>query len=94
MPAFLYYALWILAALAALSILLVGTAVALGQYLLCRSLRIAAARLCPKCGNPIGRGAVVAEWEIECPQCGLRFYFYPGKNRIETASVLAPPSDS
>jgi hypothetical protein len=32
---------------------------------------------------------LVAEWEIECPHCGFRFYFYPSGNKIETTSILA-----
>jgi hypothetical protein len=30
---------------------------------------------------------IVAEWEIECPHCGCKFYFYPEGNRIETVST-------
>ena len=35
---------------------------------------------------------LVAEWEIQCPHCGCKFYFYPEGNRIETESILARAS--
>jgi hypothetical protein len=112
MPQVLHYALGIVAALAAATILLTIAAVAAGEYLLRRSIRVAAAALCPGCRKPLGRWVVIAakrryarkvremvakrpemkfkiaaEWEIECPRCRYRFYFYPGKNRIETKSL-------
>jgi hypothetical protein len=110
MKTFVFYTCWAIVALAASTLLLTIAAVAAGEYLLRRSLRIAAGP-CPKCGVPIGREAalaakrqyadhvrqlvkdhpemkfrIAAEWKIQCPRCGFLFRFYPGKNRMETAS--------
>jgi predicted RNA-binding Zn-ribbon protein involved in translation (DUF1610 family) len=30
---------------------------------------------------------IVAEWEIECPNCGCRFSFYPDTKKIGTSVV-------
>ena len=32
---------------------------------------------------------IIAEWEIECPHCGRRFFFYPDTIRIERASIFS-----
>ena len=32
---------------------------------------------------------LVAEWEIECPHCGFRLYFYPSRNQIVATSIFA-----
>jgi hypothetical protein len=39
--------------------------------------------------NPGMKFRLVAEWEIECPHCGFRLYFYPDGNKIETTSKFA-----
>ena len=31
----------------------------------------------------------VAEWQVQCPQCGFTFYFYPSSNKLETVSIFA-----
>ena len=31
----------------------------------------------------------ISEWEIECPHCSSKFYFYPAGDRIEALSVRA-----
>jgi len=31
----------------------------------------------------------VAEWQIECPRCSFRVYFYPSSNKLETVSIFA-----
>ncbi len=31
----------------------------------------------------------IAEWQIECPRCSFRFYFYPGSNKFEPMSIFA-----
>jgi hypothetical protein len=31
----------------------------------------------------------IAEWQIECPRCKFKFYFYPIRNKFETVSIFA-----
>jgi len=31
----------------------------------------------------------VAEWQVQCPQCGFTFYFYPSSNKLEAVSIFA-----
>ncbi len=112
--AILPFALWVVIALPFLLLLLVITIAAYGQYSLQRSIELASATACPKCGRAVGRAVVfagkdrcfqklavklqqnpramfslVVEWEIACPHCGFRHYFYPDENKIETQSILA-----
>src|ERR1700733_7757557 len=32
---------------------------------------------------------IVAEWEMDCPQCGMKFYFYSAERKFETTSRFA-----
>jgi len=34
----------------------------------------------------------ISEWEIQCPQCGLKIYFYPDRKRFETNPIFAKAS--
>jgi len=39
--------------------------------------------------NPGVRLRLLAEWEIECSKCGLKFYFYPDGKKFESVSIFA-----
>jgi hypothetical protein len=39
--------------------------------------------------NPGVMFRMVVEWEIVCPNCGSKFYFYPNTKTIETQSRFA-----
>jgi hypothetical protein len=74
----LIFVLWALAALPILLIILVLAAVAYGQYSLWRSIRFASAALCPKCGETIGRAAVLAAKERYREDIQERMKRHPG----------------
>jgi hypothetical protein len=42
--------------------------------------------------NPGVMFRLVAEWEIECSQCGIKLYFYPDRKKFETVSIFAKPA--
>ena len=30
----------------------------------------------------------IAEWEVDCPHCGFRRFYYPGSKKFETTSIF------